>query len=189
MSIMQMGTFSTRRGTEPSTPTPVSFLVVTLILTKEDPFLEGRGLGFQCLPRQRWPSSLRRTMWQGGGKKGFSGICLQVSPSLLPQNTMGKAATTITTRPDTQGACWKQNSWSQQPNSMQCELHPLSFARAQLFSGKNPCQGRVGRPKSLPHTGSHGATDAPLPLEAIHFCLSFWDEGQLMMFREEIFQT
>lgn len=80
-------------GASPS-PTPSSFRVTASILVKEGTFQEGRSLGFQHLPRQRWPS-FGRTVWQGGGGKAFSGVCSQISPSPFPLQTKGKAAATI----------------------------------------------------------------------------------------------
>lgn len=125
---------------------------MALIVAKEDLFQEGRSLGFQHLPRERWPSSLGRTVWQG--ERLF-----QESDLSIPPASKGKAAATTlpplpppSHRPDTQGACWKQNFWSQQLPSVQCALRPLSFARAQLRSGlslEKPLPGKSGlSPKS-----------------------------------------
>lgn len=159
-------------GASPS-PTPSSFLVMASILVKEGPFQEGRSLGFQHLPRQRWPSSLGRTVWQGGGGKAFSGVCSQINPSPFPPANKGKSRRHHPTRPDTQGAAG--NKISGVSSFTACSVHSTPSALQGLSSSqgsvwKNPCQGRVGRPQSLPNAGSSGATDAPLPLDTS--CLS-----------------
>lgn len=122
------------------------------ILAKEDPFQEGRSLGFQHVPRQRWSSSLGRTVWQGGGRKAFSGVCSQISPSPFPQHTKGKAAATtippgLTPRgPAGTNISGVSSFTACSVRSTPSALQGLSASQGSVW--KNPCQGRVGHPQS-----------------------------------------
>lgn len=86
-------------------------------------------------PRLRRPPLGQRAMWQRWEKGIFRRECSQISPFHFPQQTKGKAATTITTQPDVQGASWEQDPWSQ-PGLAACSVpSTLSFASVQLLPG------------------------------------------------------
>lgn len=152
---------------------------MTLILATEDPFGEGGSQGLQRMLRQRWVSSLRRTMWQRDGRKRFLRV-FALGPCPLPQQTKGKSATI--TQPDTQEALVTTFLESAQPNSSQNAPHPLCCARGsaplEVQSGKIPSREEWAGPRSLPQTGSPGATETLLPLKTPHVCLSDSERGQ-----------
>jgi len=81
---MPAGTsLSPRRGTELPTSTIISFTVMTLICTKDDPFQEDKVKASGIMPRPRRPSS--PGTWGREMGEMASGVCFPVSRSPLPQ--------------------------------------------------------------------------------------------------------
>lgn len=109
---------------------------------------------------------VRKDSVAGRWEKGVFRSLFSDQPLSIPPAHKGKSRRHHhPTRPDTQGACWNQHFWSQQLHSVQCALHPLSFARAQRLSGlslEKPLPGKSGPPPV-------SQTQGPLGPRMLHF--------------------
>lgn len=164
------GRLSLRKEEAQSSLRPTSSRVMTWTLAKEDSFQDGGSRGLQRLSRQRWLSSPPGTMWQGGGRTEFSGVCAPISKPKETRRHHHRQAPGVSSLP-ARGVCSTPSAW-----------RGLSSSRGSVW--KNPCQGRVGRPKVSPTWGLLGQQTLRFHFEALSEHLGC---RMIIMFREAIF--
>lgn len=154
------GRLSLRKEEAQSSLRPTSSRVMTWTLAKEDSFQDGGSRGLQRLSRQRWLSSPPGTMWQGGGRKEFSGAVL------LSANQRKPAATTIARLPES--AAYRRAGCVPPPQPGEGSA-PLG-----VQFGKTPAREEWAAPKSPGRGVSWGNRRSASTLR--HY-LSIWDAG------------